>query len=195
LALVAADFVGVIDAVESEFPGVAGAEQRVLDGDTVTDFPAETLGCFCSGDGSGAIFDEIVPLIVGNAEFGKNLALIFDVNGELREEILLMLVDAAESVVVGEGLDARNAQDLVLVGNRQRLNDGNAVDDHQAVGTGDVRAAAEGALNDGKEGEQEQGNCERADGENEPYFFAKEIGENQAAEFHATPPASAPWRN
>src|SRR5262249_4850166 len=117
LALVAAYFVGVVDAVEREFPVVAGAEEGILDRDAVADFPAETLCRFCSGDRAGAIFYKIVPLIIRNAELGKNLALIFDVDRELREEILLVLVDAAEPVVVRERFYAGNAQDLVLIRN------------------------------------------------------------------------------
>src|SRR5205085_11929165 len=74
-------------------------------------------------------------------------------------------------------------------------NDGDAYDDHQTVGAGDVRAPPEGALYDREEREQKQRDREGADRENEPDFFAEEIGQNQAAEVHAAPPASAPWRS
>ena len=163
LAFVAAGFVGVIDAVESEVPDLRGAEESVLDGYAIADFPAEALGGLCAGDGAGAILDEVGPLIVGDGEFGENGALIFDVDGELRKEILLFLIDAAEPVVVGDGFYAGDAEHFVAIGERQRLDDRDAVDDDQAVGAGYVCATAEGAFYYGEEGEKEQGYGERAD--------------------------------
>jgi hypothetical protein len=106
----------------------------------------ESRGGFRSGDGALTIFHEIGPLIVRDLEFRKDLALIFDVDGELREEILFVLIDAAEPVVVGDGFHAGDAHDFIAIGKWQRLDDGNAIDDHQAIGAGNVRATAEGAF-------------------------------------------------
>src|SRR5262249_28111182 len=61
----------------------------------------------------------------------------------------------------------------------------------QAVGAGQLRIAKKGPAHDRQKGEKEQRHGERAYRQNEPYFFAEQIGENQSREFHATPPAIA----
>ena len=57
-----------------------------------------------------------------------------------------------------------------------------AIDDDEPVGAGKVGAAAESAFDDGEKREKEERDGERADGQEEANFFAKEIGENQATE-------------
>ena len=79
---------------------------------------------------------------------------------------------------MGDGLDAGNAKDFVAIGERQRLNDGNAVDDHETVGTGDIGAAIESAAHDGEEREEKERDGEGADGQDEAKLFAEEVGEN-----------------
>src|SRR5207247_2560219 len=76
----------------------------------------------------------------------------------------------------------------------QRCLDGDAIADFpmEALGRArarDFRAAAEGALHHGKKREQDQSDCKRADRKHEANLLAEQIGEDQAAEFHAAPPA------
>ena len=81
-----------------------------LDGDAVADLPAKTLGRARAHNRALAVFEEGIPLVVGNDQLGEYLALVFRVDHELREEVLFVLIDAAEPVVVGHALNARNAQ-------------------------------------------------------------------------------------
>src|SRR6266436_2908040 len=188
LALVATRALAVIDAVEIELGGAAAIESR-FDRDAIADLPMEARGRASSGDGAHAVLQEVVPLVVRHHKLGHHLALIFRVDYKLRKEILLILINTAEPVIVRDGLDARNRKDFVAMGNRHQLRQTDAADDDQAVRAGDFRAAAEGALHHGKKREENQCDGKRSDGEDEPNLFAEEIGENQAAEFHAAPPA------
>ena len=84
------------------------------------------------------------------------MALVFRVNHELREKVLFVLIDAAEPVVVGHALNARNARDFVAIRERYGLNDGDAIDGDQPVGAGDAPAAVEGVPHHGEKGEEKQ---------------------------------------
>ncbi len=92
----------VIDAVKIELPGARAAINGRFDGDAVADFPAKALGGVRAGDGALAVLDEVLPLVIGNDQLGDDLALIFHVDHELREEVLFVLIDAAEPIVVGD---------------------------------------------------------------------------------------------
>ena len=85
-------------------------------------------------------------MIVGNLHLCHDLPLIFDVNDELREEILFILINAAEPIVVRHGFDARDTKNFFVISQRNYLDETRAVDDHQAVRAGKFRAAAERAL-------------------------------------------------
>src|SRR6266403_878272 len=189
LAFIATRLIAVINAVEIEIPGAVRAIKRILDGDTVAHFPSEALRGSRADDRSLAVLDEILPLIFGDYELAHYLAVVFDVNGKLREEIFLLDVYAAEPIVVGDGLDARDGQDFVPVCDGHGLNQPDAVGNHQAVGAGNLRAAAESALHHGEKHKENQSDGERADGKDQTDFLAKEIGEDEPAEFHAAPPA------
>ncbi len=104
----------------------------------IANFPAEAFGKAGADHGALAVLDEVSPLVIGHDELGKDLALVFDIDDELRKEVFLILIDATKPVVVGNDLDARDAQNFVAVGKRQRLDDGDAIDDDQTVRAGDV---------------------------------------------------------
>src|ERR1035441_502750 len=145
LALVAARALAVIDAVQDELPSAGSTIADILDGDAVADFPTETFGGFRAGDGALAVLYEVLPLVIGNNQLGNDLALIFDVDHVLREKVFFFLIYAAEPIVVGDRLDSGNALNFVAVGERQGLNDGYAIDHHQAIGSRDIGAAIEGS--------------------------------------------------
>lgn len=116
--------------------------------------------------------------------------MVFDVNDELRKEVFLILINAAKPIVVGNHFDARDPQNFVAVGKRQRLDDGDAIDDDQTIRARDVCASAKSILHNREKCEKEQGHCEGAYGEQETNFLAEKISEDQAAKFHAIPPAA-----
>src|SRR5882724_4696505 len=110
LAFIAARLIAVINAIEIEIPSAVGAIECVLDRDSIANLPAEALRDLRADNRSLAVLDEILPLIFGDDELAHHLAVVFDVNGKLREEILLFDVHAAKPVVVGDGLHTRDRQ-------------------------------------------------------------------------------------
>src|SRR5258708_170814 len=130
-----------------------------------------------SDDSALAVLHKIVPLVVRDLHFRHNLALIFWINDELREEILLVLINAAKPIVVSNSFDALNAQYFVAIGERNGVDKTGAVDDYQAIRASQLGATAEGALYDGQEGEQKKRHGKRSDCQNQPHFLAKQICE------------------
>src|SRR5437879_9028623 len=120
----------MVEAVDIEFPTAStpdGGFQRYA----VANFPGEPLRRANAYDCALAVLQEVLPFFIGNDQLGENLALIFRIDDELRKEILFVLVDAAEPVIVGNHFDAGNAQHLVAIRERNRVDDGGAVDDEQ----------------------------------------------------------------
>ena len=66
----------MIDAVDIEFPRAATVESG-LNGDAVTDLPVETFRGSSAHDGTLAILEKGVPLVVRNDQLWTYLALIF----------------------------------------------------------------------------------------------------------------------
>ena len=71
---------------------------------------------------------------------------------------------------------------------RQRLNDGDLVDHHEAIDAGHVHAPIECTVHDREESKEEQRDGERADGEHGAHLFARKIRKDQRKEFHARLP-------
>ena len=130
----------MVDTDEVELPGAATVESG-FDRNAVADFPAETLCGLGPGDGALPVLQEVGPLIIGDDQLGKNLPLRVRVDDELRKEIILVLVDAAKPVVVRDVADAGNAQDFVLIGERDQVDDRSAVNRDKAVCAGQLRIA------------------------------------------------------
>src|SRR5262249_18457132 len=159
--------------------------ERGFNGDAVSHFPVKTFGEFGPGNATLTILRKLIPLIVGNLKFRVYLTVIFHVDYKLGKEILLILVDAAEPVIVSDSLDARNSRDFVVVGDGHKVHQAHSVDHDQPVGAGNFDAAIKGAPHDGQKRKENQGDCKRPDGQNQANLFAKQICKNQPAEFHA----------
>src|SRR5208337_2861053 len=126
-----------------------------------TDFPTEAFGGASTGNDTLPVLHEGVPLIVGDDQFGKDLALVFRVNDKLRKEILFILVDAAKPIVVGDTFHARNSGDLIAIGKGDGIDEGGAVYDPQAVGSRNIGAAGEGIPHDREKDKEEEGHGKR----------------------------------
>src|SRR5882724_6455090 len=190
LRLVVLRAFAVIDPHKVELPR-ATAVKCSFDGNPVTYFPAESLRCARTGDRALTIFQKRIPLVVRNHQFWNDLALVFRIDHELREKVLFILIDSAKPVVVCYVLHARDAQNLVAIGKRNRIDDGRPIDNHESVRACNIGSAPERVPYHCKKREQEQRYGERANRQNQPHFFAEEICKNQPGEFHATPPAMA----
>ena len=77
------------------------AKKGVLDRDVIAHFPAEAFGKAGADHGALAVLHEVSPLVIGHDELGKDLALVFDINDELRKEVFLILINATKPIVVG----------------------------------------------------------------------------------------------
>jgi len=66
---------------------------------------------------------------------------------------------------------------LIFVGQRQRLNDRDLINDHQAIDADQIDSAAERAVNDGQKSEEKERDNERADGQKRTELFSAQVGE------------------
>src|SRR5262249_2814568 len=163
----------MIDPVNDELPGAVGAVDRRLDGDAVANLPAKAFGGTGTSNRALAVLEEIIPLVIRNNKLRENLALILGVDRELREKVFLILIDAAKPVVVGHGLNTRNARNLVAIRKRNRLNDGDAINGDQAAGAGKLCATGESLLHNREKGEQKQRHREGPQGEKQADLLAE----------------------
>ena len=104
-------------------------KNRAFNWNAVADFPVEALRGCGSDDGTFAISHERFPLIVRNDEFREDLALVFNIDGELRKEVSFILIDAAEPIVMSDGFHGRDSKDLIAIGHGKRLDNGDFVED------------------------------------------------------------------
>src|SRR6185437_14434198 len=114
-----------------------------------------------------------------------------NINGKLGEEISLILVHTTKPVGVRNPFHAGHATYLVHVGKRQGLDDGNTIDDYQAISACNLHTSAECCFYNSKEAKEHQRNRERADRERQPQLLAKQVGKHQSAELHRAPPEKA----
>ena len=84
---------------------------------------------------------------------------------------------------------------LVAIGKRYGLNDGDAIDGDQPVGAGNAPAAVEGVPDHGEKGEEKQRHGKGTEREEQADLLAEKVGQDERAEFHAPPPAAAFWRD
>lgn len=178
----------MVNSNQIEFPGPA-AVKGGLDWDTVADFPSESLGCAGPGDGTLAVIQEICPLVFRDYELRKHLTLIFWINHELRKKVSLVLINAAEPIIVSDLFDAGNPEDFVAISQWNGIDDGRPVDHHEAVRARNVGSAVKGIADDSKEDKEEQRHGKRTDRQQQANLFAKKIRKDNAREFHAAPPA------
>src|SRR5229473_2243579 len=157
LALVSARMFVRVNAVYVELPGLGGAIKSVFQGNTIANLPAKALRECCADDGALTVIYKDFPLIIGNTHLGHDLPLIFNINDELWEEVLFILINAAEPVVVRDRLDAGDLKNFVAIRERNSLNEARAVDNYEPVSTRQFGAAAERSLDHRQEREKEQG--------------------------------------
>ena len=171
-----------VDAPDVELPvaGKAGAR----DGNAIADLEPEAVRGGLADDRALLVGEEGRPLVVGHQELGVEDPIGLVVDGELGKEVLLVLVDPAEPVGVGDLLHPRRPLDPVLVGQGQGLDQRHLVDDEQPVRPRHVHPRVEGGADGDEDAEQEQRHRERAHGEDRAHLAAQEVREQQGQELH-----------
>ena len=107
----------VVDAVDGELPraAVRRAVDDALQRDAVPDLPPEAARGVDADDGAGAVGEPGLLLVLGHLEFRIDPQPALRIHRHVGEEILRILVDAAEPVGVAQVGDALGARDALLV--------------------------------------------------------------------------------
>ena len=169
-------------------PGLAAAlrlPDRRLDRDVVADFPAEAVGDRPAGDGALAVFQPGLLLRLGQLEFLVDRQELLGLDGNLREEVLGVLVDAAEPAVVGDDVDAGHGLEPALVRFRQRHDQADLVDQDQAIHAGQVDAERERGADRHQQSEQDERDEHGEQREDRADLLAPQAAPQQRKEFHA----------
>src|SRR6266853_4989860 len=96
LTLVAARVVIRVDGVQIELPSLGRTIESVFQWYAIANLPSKALRESGSDDCALPVAYKVLPLVVGNFHLRHDLTLILNVNDELREEVLFILINAAE---------------------------------------------------------------------------------------------------
>src|SRR4029077_2718343 len=107
-----------VNTVYVKLPGFGGTIKSVFQGNTIANLPAKALCESCANDRALTVIYKVFPLIIGNTHFGHDLPLVFNINDELREEVLFILINAAKPIVVSNSLDALDSKNFVAIRER-----------------------------------------------------------------------------
>jgi hypothetical protein len=156
-----------------------------LQHDPIADAPPVFLGEAVADDTAGAIGEERLLLVRRQQDLRIHPQVALGIDGELPEEILRILVDAAEPVRPGDVLHAgRAADDLAVTGrhredHRRRSNRDEPL--RRARGGDRVETVEHGT----QRGEQEHGERDAQHCERRPPLAAPRTLEDEADEFHS----------
>ena len=92
--------------MNSHWPGKDGAFER----DHVADLPAEPFSKVPADDAAFAVSKEGLLLLGRDHEFGIEVQIGPGIHGEIGEKVLLVDIDSAEPVGIGDRLDAGNGR-------------------------------------------------------------------------------------
>src|SRR4029079_13027657 len=107
---------GLVNAADREIKILRAVSRNAhLQHDAVADLPAETPGQAVADDAPGSIVEKGLLLVGREDDLRIHPQVTLGLNGELGEEILRVLVDAAKPVGPGQVLDAGRTTDAVGV--------------------------------------------------------------------------------
>ena len=109
--------------------------------------------------------DESLLLSGVKDEFRVELQVAFRLDGKVGEEVLLVDIDAAEPVAVGDLLDPRHPEQFLLVGDGEGKDQGDGVPGDEPAGGGGLDAGIPGADHGAQQAEGKDGDGDADDGE------------------------------
>ena len=169
-----------------------GLPDRALDGNPVADLPIEPLGQVHAHDGGLAVAEPRGHLIGRQLVLRVELHERLGIEGDLREEVRGILVDATKPAVVRRHHHARRRAQSRLVRHGQRHDQADLVNQHQTIEPGDVHAKAEGRADRHQQAEEQKGDEDRQQRERGANPLAPQAAPQQGKEFHAATPVSRP---
>jgi hypothetical protein len=174
----------MVDGAHVEVPAAAAKVSGGLERNPAADGPPEPLRELCTDDAALAVGEEGGPLRRGNHVLGVHAPPVLGFNDELREEVLRVLVDAAEPRRVrriahpGEALQARQ------IGGRERLHDRRAADHDEPVRPCHIDSLPEPVVDGTQYSEEEHRDRKRSDRQDRPDLPAAQVGDEQREELH-----------
>jgi len=144
------------------------------------------LGRLAADDCPGARFQPRLFLFRRERKLGGHVQEFLRHDGHLREEVLGVLVNAAEPRLMrGQG-DAGDPLHPRFVGFRQGLDNGNLVAHHQAILAGQGHAAGERLFDRRQKTEQNKRHHNREQRQDRAEFLPLQVAPDQVQELHRT---------
>ena len=150
----------------------------------VADFPMEPLRRFPADDGAGPRLQPRLFLLRRKDYFGMHVQKFLRHHGILHEEILRVLVNAAEPGLVRRQRHAGNPLHARLVAFRQHLDDGHLVPHHQPVLAGHADPARQRLFDRHQKTEQHERHQNRKQRQRRPQLLPLQIAPDEVEEFH-----------
>ncbi len=175
-------FGAVVDRADGEFP--VARESGTFQRQAVAHFETVGVGELAADDGTLAVAQKCAQLFVLEKEIGIHREIGGRLDRELREEVLRVLIDAAEPSRVGHRAHAVHRADLVAIGERQREGKRNAVSRHQSRGRRLVGGSVPGADHGGQDAERDQSHGESEHREARTHLVAEYVAEDEFQEWH-----------
>ena len=178
-----------VDADDLELEGIGLAvlrpEERGLDRNPIAELPAETRGELPPDERAGPGVHPSLAIVAVDDELGVDAQDPLGVDRHVREEVLRVLIDAAEPGHVRHEPDPRRGLDLRQVTERERLDHRHLVDRQQAPLAGELDPDAEAGPDRHEEAEEEEGDGDREEGEGGADLPAHEVPPEEGKVLHA----------
>ena len=162
-----------VDAPQDEIP--VSREDGPLQGDLIADLPVVPRRQLPAGDKALPVGEEGLLLRVAEDEFRVDGHIGPRLHAEVRKEILLVDVDAAEPVAPGDELHPFDLPDLFGVGDREGEDDRDRVSRDEAGGRSGLDAGVPGADHRPEQAEGQNGHGDAQDREPAAQLVVKGI--------------------
>ena len=156
-------------------------------------FQPNRVGQIAADDGALAIVQPRLDLLGRHHELGIDLQERLGLDGDVREEVRRVLVDAAEPRLVRRDLDALGLLQPRLVRDRQRHDEADLVNQHQPIGAGDLDAERERIPDRHQDAEQHERDEDRQQRERRPELPPPDVLPDERKELHDVSRISTPF--
>ena len=181
--------VAVVDADEVEFPCLAllRLPDRPGERDAVSDLPAEALGEIAAHDRALAVRQPGGRLVRRKPEFRVDLQKRLRLDGDVREEVRWLPVDAVEPRLMRGELDTGRLLQTSQVRIGQRHDQTHLVNQNQPIEPRNVDAQAERGANRHQEPEKEERDENRQQGKRGAELPSPDVLPDERKELHDCP--------